>query len=120
MFRFHHQAVFSLMNLCYVVLARNISTKGIASQSSTERKHEPEKAIDQAINGYYTWSKTLREYNPWWKLDFRDIIHVYEVGIVNEASCCSKSIKDVVFPHSISALARVIINTCDTREQHAA
>ena len=96
MYKYHH-AVFSLMNFCYVVLARNMSTKGIVSQSSTKNDRKPQWAIDESIYGYYSCSKTLREYRPWWKVHFRDTIHVYEVGIVNPAS--SKLLNDVVFPH---------------------
>ncbi|XP_026105085.1 fucolectin-like, partial [Carassius auratus] len=71
----------------------NVAVLGAAIQSSTSGVWIAENAIDRGLQQLYTGcSSTLRQTNPWWRLDLYDIYSVNRVVITNRNDCCAEQI----------------------------
>ncbi|XP_052417761.1 uncharacterized protein LOC127962253 [Carassius gibelio] len=86
-----------ILSLCevevYGSLAENVAVLGAAIQSSTSGAWIAENAIDRGLQQLYTkCSSTLRQTNPWWRLDLYDIYSVNRVVITNRRDCCAEQI----------------------------
>ena len=71
----------------------NFALKGFATASSSLSRGDPKNAIDgNPAASFSQGSCTLtdREYEPWWRLYFGQVISGSEVVITNRADCCGK------------------------------
>ncbi|XP_053324728.1 uncharacterized protein LOC128499816 [Spea bombifrons] len=76
--------------------AKNVAPAGIPSQSSYfSRKSEVMTAIDGSLSSNYMAGEcahTLKQFNPWWRLDLKSKMRVHSVAITNRGDCCRERI----------------------------
>ena len=66
---------------------------GFATASSSLPRGDPNNAVDGNLAADFSQGSctvTEREYEPWWKVYFGQVISGREVVITNRADCCGK------------------------------
>ncbi|KAJ8007601.1 hypothetical protein DPEC_G00095720 [Dallia pectoralis] len=71
----------------------NVALNGVAALSSRFKGVEASKAIDGDRTSHYcsgSCTSTLKETNPWWRVDLREVYRVSTVSLTNRQDCCSE------------------------------
>ncbi|XP_006824443.2 uncharacterized protein LOC100373145 [Saccoglossus kowalevskii] len=74
----------------------NMSTGMVTEQSSVKGSGRSEKAVDDNRNSVFnqkSCTMTLKEFQPWWRVDLGATRSVYKVTITNRQDCCATRLK---------------------------
>ncbi|XP_053577049.1 uncharacterized protein LOC128666463 [Bombina bombina] len=74
---------------------KNIASQGIPSQSSNYGKINLKVATDGSLASNYLAGDcihTNKDYQPWWKLDFKYRMRIQSVAVTNRGDCCRERI----------------------------
>ncbi|XP_071192913.1 uncharacterized protein [Salvelinus alpinus] len=67
----------------------NLALNGVATQSSLYENREASDAIDGKRNTHYgSCTHTLKDRNPWWRVDLLNVYRITEVTLTNRGDCC--------------------------------
>ncbi|XP_038872474.1 uncharacterized protein LOC120065495 isoform X3 [Salvelinus namaycush] len=67
----------------------NLALNGVATQSSLYGNREASDAIDGKRNTHYgSCTHTLKDRNPWWRVDLLNVYRITEVTLTNRGDCC--------------------------------
>ncbi|XP_067250481.1 uncharacterized protein [Chanodichthys erythropterus] len=84
---------------CFADFEGNLAYKATAVQSSTyDLKGAAENAVDGKRDANYdsgSCSHTISEFNPWWRVDLKEVYNVSKVMITNREDCCQERIRGV-------------------------
>uniref|UniRef100_A0A4W5QSM7 C-type lectin domain-containing protein n=1 Tax=Hucho hucho TaxID=62062 RepID=A0A4W5QSM7_9TELE len=67
----------------------NLAMNGVATQSSLYGNRDASDAIDGKRNTHYeSCTHTLKDSNPWWRVDLLNEYRITEVTLTNRGDCC--------------------------------
>uniref|UniRef100_A0A4W5QZB8 C-type lectin domain-containing protein n=1 Tax=Hucho hucho TaxID=62062 RepID=A0A4W5QZB8_9TELE len=73
----------------YGTPAGNLAMNGVATQSSLYGNRDASDAIDGKRNTHYeSCTHTLKDSNPWWRVDLLNEYRITEVTLTNRGDCC--------------------------------
>ncbi|XP_071017840.1 uncharacterized protein [Oncorhynchus clarkii lewisi] len=69
--------------------AGNVALNGVATQSSLFNNRNASDAIDGKKNTHYgSCTHTLKDRNPWWRVDLLNVYRITDVTLTNRGDCC--------------------------------
>ncbi|XP_045561153.1 uncharacterized protein isoform X2 [Salmo salar] len=69
--------------------AGNLALNGVATQSSLYNNRNASDAIDGKRNtNYGSCTHTLKDRNPWWRVDLLNVYRITDVTLTNRGDCC--------------------------------
>ncbi|XP_036840112.1 uncharacterized protein LOC110528604 isoform X2 [Oncorhynchus mykiss] len=69
--------------------AGNVALNGVATQSSLYKNRDASDAIDGKRNTHYeSCTHTLKDRNPWWRVDLLNVYRITDVTLTNRGDCC--------------------------------
>ncbi|XP_052330069.1 uncharacterized protein LOC118377339 isoform X13 [Oncorhynchus keta] len=69
--------------------AGNVALNGVATQSSLYENRNAYDAIDGKRNTHYgSCTHTLKDRNPWWRVDLLNVYRITDVTLTNRGDCC--------------------------------
>ncbi|XP_036840113.1 uncharacterized protein LOC110528604 isoform X3 [Oncorhynchus mykiss] len=69
--------------------AGNVALNGVATQSSLYNNRDASDAIDGKKNTHYgSCTHTLKDRNPWWRVDLLNVYRITDVTLTNRGDCC--------------------------------
>ncbi|XP_029548765.1 uncharacterized protein LOC115150032 isoform X1 [Salmo trutta] len=69
--------------------AGNLALNGVATQSSLYNNRDASDAIDGKRNTHYeACTHTLKDRNPWWRVDLLNVYRITDVTLTNRGDCC--------------------------------
>ncbi|XP_036840111.1 uncharacterized protein LOC110528604 isoform X1 [Oncorhynchus mykiss] len=67
----------------------NVALNGVATQSSLYKNRDASDAIDGKRNTHYeSCTHTLKDRNPWWRVDLLNVYRITDVTLTNRGDCC--------------------------------
>ena len=81
--------------LKYFHVGENVARGGQVAQSSIGWQGNPERAIDGNRASHWSHGScthTMKDANPWWRVDLQKTYKVHSVKITNRKDCCSERI----------------------------
>nr|XP_029541282.1 CD209 antigen-like isoform X1 [Oncorhynchus nerka] len=67
----------------------NVALNGVATQSSLYGNRDASDAIDGKRNTHYeSCTHTLKDRNPWWRVDLLNVYRITDVTLTNRGDCC--------------------------------
>eukprot|EP00063_Salmo_salar_P048904 XP_014023739.1 PREDICTED: uncharacterized protein LOC106583724 [Salmo salar] len=67
----------------------NLALNGVATQSSLYNNRNASDAIDGKRNtNYGSCTHTLKDRNPWWRVDLLNVYRITDVTLTNRGDCC--------------------------------
>ncbi|XP_052330067.1 uncharacterized protein LOC118377339 isoform X11 [Oncorhynchus keta] len=67
----------------------NVALNGVATQSSLYENRNAYDAIDGKRNTHYgSCTHTLKDRNPWWRVDLLNVYRITDVTLTNRGDCC--------------------------------
>ncbi|XP_052330061.1 uncharacterized protein LOC118377339 isoform X12 [Oncorhynchus keta] len=67
----------------------NVALNGVATQSSLYKNRNAYDAIDGKRNTHYeSCTHTLKDRNPWWRVDLLNVYRITDVTLTNRGDCC--------------------------------